>query len=300
MGIRWLRAGSRRHLALALALVSSSGVLAACGGVSATLDPVASAATKTRQAGPADMTFAATISTPSLAGGKSFTLKGSGVVGARQAELTFDMSQLLRQAGAPAGTDRTFKEIFLDEGGDYVLYMRMGLLDPLLGGKHWLKIDASKVGKKLGVDFGKLAGGQTAQDPSQLLDLLRATSGKVDDLGSETIDGTPTTHYRATVDLAKAARLDGISDQTLQQLTQAGAPTTIPEDVWIGSDGLVRRFRMSYEMTSSGVPLNMTMTIGLSNYGTAETVTAPPAADVYDASQLVLQGLGKQSLLPSS
>jgi hypothetical protein len=296
------RIGSSRRLplALALGLASSSLAFAGCGGASAALDPVASAATRSQQAGTADMTFSATFSSPGLAGGKSFTLSGSGLVGARQAELTFDMSRILQQAGAPPGTDATFEEIFVDQGGDYVLYMRMGLLGPLLGGKHWLKIDASKVGRKLGFDFGKLAGGQTTQDPSQLLDLLRATSGEVDDLGAETIDGTPTTHYRATVDLAKAAKVDGISDQTLQQLTQAGAPTTIPEDVWIGSDGLVRRFRLSYAMTSSGVPLRMTITIGLGNYGTAASITAPPEADVYDASELVLQGLGKQSSLPSS
>jgi hypothetical protein len=299
MGTAWMRTIPRRRLALVLAAVSASGVLAGCGAVSATLDPVASAATKSREAGSADMTFTATVSSPSLPGGTSFTLNGSGVVGPGQAELTFDMAQLMQQAGAPPGIDTTFKEIFVDEGGDYVLYMRMGLLDPLLGGRHWLKVDASKVGKKLGVDLDKLAGGQTTQDPSQLLALLRATSGKVDDLGAETIDGTPTTHYRATVDLAKAAEVDGVSGQTLQQLKQAGVPATIPEDVWIGSDGLIRQFRTSYDMTSGGVPLSMTMTIGLSNYGTAETVTAPPAADVYDASELVLRGLG-QSVLPSS
>lgn len=300
MGIRWPRIRSRRRLALALALVSSSGVLAACGSVSATLDPVASAATKSRQAGSADMTFSLVFSSPRLAGGKDFTLSGSGVVGPSQAELTLDMSQFLQQLGAPPGTDTTATEIFLADGGDYVVYMRMGLLDPLLGGKHWLKIDASKLGKKLGIDFGKLTGGPTTQDPSQMLGLLQATSGEVDDLGAETIDGTATTHYRANVDLAKAARLEGVSSQTLQQLTQAGVPGTVPVDVWIDPDGLIRRFRMSFAMTSAGVPLHMSMTMGLSNYGTAAKVTAPPTADVYDASELLLRGLGQQSVLPGS
>ena len=42
------------------------------------------------------------------------------------------------------------------------------------------------------------------------------------------IDGTPATHYRAAVDLAKAAKLEGIPDPTLQQRTQSGAPTPTP------------------------------------------------------------------------
>lgn len=283
---------SRRRLAVALALVASSAVLAGCG-VSATLDPVASAATKSENAGAADMTFSATISTPSLAGGKTVTMKGSGIVAAGQSELTLDMSQLLQQAGAPAGTDATAKEIFLDEGGDYVLYMQMGLLGQLPGGKHWLKIDLSKVGQKLGVDFSKLVGGQAAQDPAQMLSMLRATSGKVDDLGTETIDGTTTTHYRATVDLAKAAKLKGVSSQALQKLTGNGAPSTIPEDVWVGSDGLVRQLRISFATTTDGVPLHLAMTMDLSNYGTAATITAPPSTDVFDMSDLAARGIGQ-------
>ncbi|HXH98425.1 MAG TPA: hypothetical protein VNH40_14550 [Gaiellaceae bacterium] len=300
MGIRWLRSRSRRRFALALALVSSSGVLAACGSVSATIDPVASAATKSRHAGSADLTFSLMFSSPSLSGGKAFTLSGTGVVGPAQADLKLDMAQFLQQLGAPAGTDTTAEEIFLEEGGDYVFYMRMGMLDPLLGGKHWLKVDASKLGEKLGIDFSKLTGGPTTQDPAQMLALLQATSGKVDDLGAETIAGVATTHYRANVDLAKAAELEGVSSQTLQQLTQAGVPNTIPEDVWIDSDGLIRQFRMSFDMTSAGVPLHMSVTMGLSNYGTAAEVTAPPASDVYDASELLLRGLGQQSSLPSA
>jgi hypothetical protein len=300
MGSGQMRTHPRGRLALALALVSSSCILAACGSVSATMDPVASAATKSRQSGSADVTFSLSFSSPGLAGGQALALDGTGVVSQGQAELTFDMSKFLSRLGAPAGTDMTAKEIFIDEGGDYVFYMRMGLLDPLLGGKHWLKVDASKVGEKLGIDFSKLTGGPTTQDPAQMLALLQATSGQVDDLGAETIDGVATTHYRANVDLAKAAAVEGVSSQTLQQLTQAGMPDTIPEDVWIDSDGLVRQFHMAFDMTSSGVPLHLSLTMGLSNYGAAAQIVAPPAADVYDASDLLLRGLGQQSSLPSS
>jgi hypothetical protein len=220
-------------------------------------------------------------------------MSGSGVIGPEQAELTFDLSQFLHEAGAPLGTDGTADEVFLREGGDYVMYLKLGLLaGQLPDGKQWVKLDFSKVGRAAGIDFSKLMGGQTAQDPAQLLSLLRATSGKVDDLGTEQIDGVHTTHYRAVIDVAKAGKLRGLSDASVQRLLGAGAPAYVPVDVWVGADGLVRRFRLSLETTANGTPLNMRMTIGLSNYGLAASVTAPPAGDVFDATDLASRKSG--------
>lgn len=288
----------RRRLAAGLALAALGAVLAGCG-VSGTIDPVASAATKSENAGAARMTFSATISSPSLAAGKDLTMTGSGVVAHDEAAMTLDMSQLLQQSGAPAGTDGTAKEVYLTQGGDSIIYMEMGMLGKLPGGKHWIEINLSKAGRSLGVDFSKLMSGPTATNPAEMLSMLKATSGQVDNLGSETIDGDVTTHYRATVDLAKAAKLRGISSGALQQLTGQGVPTQVPEDVWIGSDGLVRQFRMSYATTTNNAPVTTTMTIGLSDYGTAVTVTAPSADDVFDATDLATQGIKQQSTTAS-
>ena len=286
-----------RRLAAACAFLALTAVLAACGSVSGTIDPVASAATKSVNAGTAHMTFSLTISSPLLGGGKKLTMSGDGHVSANGSDLTLDMGQLLAQAGAPAGSDGTMREIFVHESGDAVVYLRLGLLDPYLGGRHWVRLDLSQAGKKLGIDVGKLMAGQTGTDPGQWLGMLKATSGSVQDLGAETIDGVETTHYRATVDLQKAAQVKGVSIDQLLKLAGQGMPLSVPEDVWVDSSGLVRQLRVSYGLTTNGTPMRMSMTLGLSDYGMQTTITAPPASDVVDASRLAL-GSGAQTPAP--
>jgi len=285
-----------RRLSAACALFALAAVLAGCG-VSGTIDPVAAAATKSANAGTARMTFSLAVSSPLLAAGGELTMSGSGYVSPSGSDLSFDLGQLLGASGAPAGTDGTMREIFVRESGDAVVYLRLGLLDPYLGGKHWVRLDLSTAGKKLGLDIDKLLAGQTGTDPGQWLGMLRATSGSVDDLGTETVAGVATTHYRATVDLEKAAKVKGVSIDQLLKLAGQGMPLSVPEDVWVDSAGLVRQLRVSYRLKSNGTPMRMAMTIGLGDYGTQETITAPPAADVVDASQLALGG-GTKTLTP--
>ena len=286
--------GSRRLFA-GLALAAAAAVLAGCG-VSGTVDPVASAATKSQQAGTARVEFTATMSSPTL-GGVPLTMTGGGLVGDGRAELSMDMAGLFKQLGAPAGFDTTMKAVYLNEGGDYVFYLRMGMLDGKIpGGKQWLKLDLSKLGSSLGVDFDKLMGNASGpmQDPSQLLTMLRATSGDVQNLGTETVDGVEATHYRADVDLAKAAKLAGVSAPALEHLAQS-VPSTMPEDVWIGTDGLVHRIRVAYTQTTQAAPMSMTMTENLTDYGTSATIAAPDSSVVYDATDLVLSTSGAPS-----
>jgi len=274
----------RSTLLVALALALTGGLAAGCGvDVSGAIDPVASAATKTQSAGAARLTFVVTFDSA----GKAFTLTGDGVVGPGQADLSLNLAAFLSRMGAPAGTDPEAREIFLEEDGDYVGYLRLGLLGPLPGGVHWMRIDFSKIGKKAGVDVAKLLGTGMTQDPAQILSALRATSGEVATVGRATIDGTRTIHYRVSVDLAKAAKLRGVSGDGVATLLAAGAPATVPEDVWVGRDGLVRRLRLAYSLDPNGVPMRTTMTIGLSGYGDPQNVVvAPPPEDVYDATDL--------------
>lgn len=287
---------SGRGLAAGIAVVASGVVLAGCG-VASSIDPVASAATKSQRAGAAHVTFSATITSPQLAGGKALTMTGTGTVANGEGELDFDMSQMLSAAGA-TGVDGTAKEIFLQENGDYVVYMRMAMLDSFLNGKHWLKIDLSKVEKAMGVDISKLMGNAAAQDPSQMLSLLKASSGAVDNLGSATVGGVDTTHYRATVDLAKSASIQGIDPATVKQLEALGAPSTVPIDVWVGSDGLVRQLEMTMSVDRAGVSEKVAMTMGFTGWGTAVAVTAPPASDVLDATALAAKAAAKAATTP--
>jgi LppX_LprAFG lipoprotein len=276
-----------RRIGLALLALGAAVGLAGCA-FSKTIDPVAAAATKTEQAGGVQMAMTVTLT----GRGQTSTITANGAFDREQGELTLDASGLLQSAGLPAGSGSGIKLLYLQEGGDPVTYVQLPFLaNRLPSGESWIKLDLETVGQSFGVDVNQLLG-QATQNPGQALDLLRA-SGDVQEVGTATVDGVATTEYQATIDLAKAAQLGGLPQAQIQKLTASGAPTTLPVDVWIGPDGLVRKLDLTESTTSAGLPASVDVTVDLSDYGTPVTVTAPPADQVFDASSL-LAGLASK------
>jgi hypothetical protein len=202
------------------------------------------------------------------------------------------MSDLFNQAGVP-GMDGTVKAIYVTEDGHPVMYMKLGFLSAFMpGGKTWVRLDLAKAGKAAGIDFDELLGGAN-QSPADSLALLRS-SGEFTEVGEETVEGVETTPYHGTVDLQKAAAAKGIGGQALQHLLELGAPTLYPADVWIGKDGYVRQFKSKYDMSSGGQAMSVSMTMGMSDYGTPVEVSAPPSDEVFDATELATKGIESQ------
>jgi hypothetical protein len=140
--------------------------------------------------------------------------------------------------------------------------------------------------KSAGVDLNQMLA-QAAQNPADVLAMLK-TVGSVQTVGTETVDGVSTTHYKATVDLAKAAGQVGEpASSAVQHLIDEGGPSSIPADVWIGDDGLVRKATVDETVSGGGESATVHVTLGLSDYGTAVNVTAPPSGDTLDATGLV-------------
>jgi hypothetical protein len=300
--------GRSAAIAAAFAIVATAGATAGCGGGSSSsavsLDPVAAAATKTQQAGAARIRFALAVNSPQLQG-KTFRIRASGAIDGTSAELSFNLGSLIReiesssQGSVPAGTmaqlaHAKMKEIALEQNGDYVVYLRLGVLaSQLPGGKPWIKLDVSKLGKSAGIDLGKLMSGSQLQ-PSDLLGMLRSEGAKIRKVGSATIDGAATTHYRVTVDLAKALESKGLTSPLLGSF--AAQMPKLPENVWIGKDGLVRRIGFSYGFAQAGERIRMRMTMDISDYGAHVAIAAPPSSKVFDATQLAQSGLGNALL----
>jgi hypothetical protein len=294
--------GRRAALAAALAIAAAAGVSTGCAGGSSShalaLDPVAAAATKTQAAGAARVRVVLALGSSQLQG-KTVRLRGSGAIAGKSSELSFDLGPLLRQARAsglspalalPSGGSTVAKEIFLEQDGDYVLYVRLGLLSSQLpGGERWVKLDISKLGKAAGVDLEQLLSGSQLQ-PSDVLSLLMSNDAKVRKLGPATVGGAVTTHYRVTVDVAKALQETGIASPLVAG-TAAKLPA-LPADVWIGKDGLVRRVHVSYGVAHSGKRVHVAMTINLVDHGAHVSITAPPSSSVFDATQLAEMGIG--------
>jgi hypothetical protein len=295
--------GRRAGIAAALAIALTAAFSAGCGGgggSALSLDPVAAAATKSQLAGAARIRFALALSSPQLQG-KLLRLRADGAIDGASGELTFNLGSLVREMGLPQGASSqqlahaSVKEVFLEEHGDYVIYARMGALaSQLPGGKQWVRLDLSKLGKSAGLDIGKLLSGSQLQ-PTDLLGMLRGEGAKIQKIGSAMIDGAATTHYRVTVDVAKALESKGLTSPLLGGV--AAQMPKLPEDVWIAKDGLVRRVVLAYHFSSAaGQEVRMRMTMDISDYGAHIRIAAPPSGEVFDATQLAQGGLGNALL----
>ncbi len=163
------------------------------------------------------------------------------------------------------------------------------------GGKSWLKLDPNAFGAGQN-PFGSLE----SSNPAQILGTLEGAGG-VTKVGDEPVRGVRTVHYKAQIDVAKAADAQGLTPQQRQQLQQAlGGQTTIPADVWIDEQGLVRRITVEFAAKPpagvGGAPsaapssLQTRLTMEFYDHGQATApVTAPPADQVTDFSQILSQ-----------
>src|SRR5215212_10608486 len=252
-----------RRTAFGLAVAALAVALAGCGGAASALDPVAQAATKSADAGGAsvkvDMSFEI--------GAQTGSMTATGKFDRDDGELTFDMSDLFTGAGAPAAAGGPLRMIYTKEDGHSILYMSMPFLATMLpNGKSWVKADIDRLAGMMGANFGQLVG-QSSQNPGDTLAMLRA-AGNVEKVGADTIDGVAATHYRATIDLARAAAEKGVPKATVQRLRDSGAPANLPVDVWVGDDdGLPRKMEIDYSAKTQGSPVATRMTMTFSDWG---------------------------------
>lgn len=282
----------RTGLAAGLAVAAIAAVTAGCGGGTGSavaLDPVAAAATKTQNAGAARIHLTIALTSPQSHG--TVELNGRGAIDGTSSELSFGLGSLLKQTGLPAAISAgvpmaelmhaKVKEVALEQHGDYVLYLNLGsLASQLPGGKQWIELDLTKVGKSAGIDLSKVMSGAQFQ-PTDLLAMAKSEGATVDKVGPAKVGGVATTRYHVSVDVAKALKQNGLSNPAL---TAAAAKVkTVSENVWIDKSGLVRRIRSSYGNGKAHVA----MTMNLSDYGSHVTVAAPASDSVYDATQLV-------------
>jgi hypothetical protein len=279
-----------RRVLLAVVLAALAGVLAACG-VRNSVDPVASAATKTEQAGGYKVAMSVTVS----AGGRQLAMTGRGTFGRDTGEMEMDLGGLMGGLGGLSGgtgTSSTMKAVYLTEDGDPVVYMNLGFLSSFLpGGKSWVRLDIAKAGKAAGVDVTQLMGG-AGQNPSDWLSLLRS-EGDFSKVGAETLNGVEMTHYHGTVDLRKAAE-NGPAAGALKRILDLGAPSEYPIDVWVDDNGYIRQYESSYDETLGGNTMSMTTKVEMSDYGTQVDISPPPADQVFDATELATQGIPSQ------
>jgi hypothetical protein len=172
------------------------------------------------------------------------------------------------------------------------LYLKLpaGAPASVSGGKPWLGLNVNAMAAQQGAASGGFMPGP-GTDPSEELQTLFGASGRVSNLGSETIRGVSTTHYRVVVDMKQAASRLPAAERTafLAQVRALGTPS-IPADVWVDSEHLVRQMRLTIQPPSAGGSAGqarVTVTMQFFDFGTPVHVVAPPVSQVNN-----LTGLG--------
>lgn len=276
---RSMTRGRLAGVVVAVAIAAVLGVLVASRGAGS---PVAAAATKTSEQS-AHLTFSLSFQGPKLAG--PVQVSGSGTVDGTSADIT------VQDSGAPAAVPTALHAILVRQSGDELAFVHLTPMPSFAGGKRWVEVDLSKLASSHGLDLGSLAAGASAMTPAQVLDLLRGAGATVTSLGSATVDGASTTHYRVLVDADEIAKVAGLPARLTDHLGRHGTKQ-LPVDVWIGTDGLVHR--VALDLRGRARALSFTATLG--DYGADASIAPPPSSDVLDVTSFLTGASGMQPL----
>ena len=153
--------------------------------------------------------------------------------------------------------------------------------------KRWLKLDMSRA-----VGGAGISSLPTATDPSQFVDYLRAVSSGITNDGGATVRGVHTTHYHATIDLDRYPRLVAPSRRqavaaSVENLEATLQSHTMPLDVWIDRQHLVRRIALNFGECVSGAHFRFAMSADLYDYGPQPRPKMPSASQTYDLTPLL-------------
>lgn len=298
--------GGMRARVLASALAALFALTAAgCGGRNESasavsgrpiaLDDLSRSASASADAASGRFAFAMEAAFPGAQEGLTFSGEGAFDKASERASFAVDMSAFAQLLGgflgafggagaddAPDFEDPSLWQIEVVQDGS-VSYVRFpAVSEELPEGTSWIRSDGQGV-KVGGFEFGELTDAASA-DPRELLGMLEAAGGDVEAIGVEQLRGAQVTHYRATLDPAKAATTTGAIGPFAEGL-QAGVDE-VPVDVWLDGDGLVRKLEVSFSAEDRGQVGSASMSFELWDYGQDVEIDLPPADEVVDASVL--------------
>lgn len=150
----------------------------------------------------------------------------------------------------------------------------------------WYDVTASSVEAAQGI-----TGSFESGNPAEAIGLLTQEGAAVTRLGRDKLDGTTMTKYKAVIDFDKKFKPPSgvhFSQRSLENFKKLTGTAKFPVDVWVDSAGIVRQERFTIPLSKSGLAsmglkgapsgIELTMTVGLSDFGVAVTVKPPAGA----------------------
>ncbi|MEV5848322.1 LppX_LprAFG lipoprotein [Streptomyces sp. NPDC051985] len=200
-------------------------------------------------------------------------LEGEASMNTQPLAMSMKMSTAAAQDGNGPGGHGQLHIRFVGK----VMYVGGSAVRPeSLKGKSWLTAAPAVWGRGGGDNqsYGVLPS-QLQANPTEQSTLLTG-SKDLRLIGTETVDGTKTTHYKGTVNSR------GLIGERLDQFTQLEVSDPLTMDLWIDGDDHTKQFRMraQHDDTFTGTgdgPLDLTITFLDINQPT--TIKAPPAKD---------------------
>ena len=164
----------------------------------------------------ASFSLEANVSVPGIDKQLAFSAEGAFDTPAKRSQMSVDLSsvaELMKSFGSSLGGTVTGDlgspedwKLEVIQDGD-IAYVHFPLLAKQLpDGKTWLKGDAKTLSS---ADAGQLKqfGSLAGTDPRDVFGLLKAVSGSIEAVGTDEIRGVETSHYKATIDIAKLEQL---------------------------------------------------------------------------------------------
>ncbi|MFD8066687.1 LolA-like protein [Streptomyces parvulus] len=194
--------------------------------------------------------------------------------------MSMKMTALDQGGGQSAEIRLVDKAMYIGGGAEAVKEM---------DGKSWMKFDLAALGAG-GEELDQL-GSASQADKNPATESTFLTGAKdVEKVGTETVDGVETTHYKGTVTLADLEKtLDGEDKATrekrqksLEQYEKMGLDK-LTMDMWVDGDEHTKQFRMRGDAAKG--PLDMTITF--LGFNEPVKVTAPPAKDTMDLAEMM-------------
>jgi len=157
-------------------------------------------------------------------------------------------------------------------------------------GAEWLKFDSASLPTSVTKTVNPSS--LSTVNPQKALTQL-TSSVTVHRVGTATVMGTKTTHYRLVVNTAKVVSILPKAQQAAEAkaLRQAKLKT-LNVEIYISDKGYIRRVStgVSHLVVQKGSPaVGFNVTVNLYDFGTAIKVTAPPASKTVDGGKLLKQ-----------
>ena len=295
----------RTPLAVIPALVALlAAVAAGCGGSAMAVPELSSftnAAQTSAAADSARFSLEAKVAMSGIDKKLSFSADGGFDTPAKRSEMSVDLSsvaELMKGFASGFGGNLTgdfgnpedWKLEVIQDGDTAYVHFPL-LAKQLPGGKTWLKGDAKTLSS---ADAGQLRqfGSLAGTDPRDVFGLLKAVSGSIAAVGTDELHGVETSHYKATIDIAKleqlvpAAQRDSLG--SFEQGARQAGLAEIPLEIWIDSEQRVRKLSIDVDAKQPGTSaaLKASLVVELYDYGKALELELPSADQVADAATL--------------